>query len=331
MLVAAAFHAAPAAAASTDPASLTGADKLCRSVFAPVPLGTATSAVMHGRLCVPRVATDTIVVMVPGATYSGLYWNFPYRPDTFSQVNALLEAGYATYTIDRLGTGLSSRPSSDVVTVDAQAAGVHASIGRLRSGVAGKRFSSVVLMGHSLGSVISIVEASRYGDVDGLVVTGLVHDSDEVALGELFSVLYPATSDPKFADSGLDAGYFTTLPDTRGDQFHSPSDPVLLAVRADEKTKSVVALGEFADSGTASTQVTVPVLVAVGGEDAQMCGPNGTDCSSAATLAAAEAPFYPNAASVTGFVLPSAGHDLTLARNTDHYQSAVNAWIAHHL
>ena len=56
------------------------------------------------------------------------------------------------------------------------------------------------LIGHSLGSVISIQEAGTYNDVSRVVVTGLLH-APGVGLGfatTLTSLLYPAALDPQF-------------------------------------------------------------------------------------------------------------------------------------
>src|SRR5207244_2559387 len=50
--------------------------------------------------------------------------------------------------------------------------------------------------------------------------------------------------------------------------------------------------------------IDVPVLVAVGQRDKIMCGPDGTDCSDAASVMRAEAPFYADAARLETFVLP---------------------------
>jgi len=39
-------------------------------------------------------------------------------------------------------------------------------------GFDGRRFEQLLLGGHSQGSMISIIEAASYGDVDGVLVTG---------------------------------------------------------------------------------------------------------------------------------------------------------------
>jgi len=52
---------------------------------------------------------------------------------------------------------------------------VHQVIGKLRAGQVGERSSKGVLVGHSLGSAISLIESSLFDDVDALVFTGTLH------------------------------------------------------------------------------------------------------------------------------------------------------------
>lgn len=320
-----------ASAASADGGS---AASTCVNGSGTVPIGLLSSATMAGRLCTPAGGADTVVVMVPGATYAGVYWDFTYQPETYSQVRSLLSAGYATYTVDRIGTGASSKPLAALVTVSKQAEAVHASIQKLRAGaIGGVAFDKVVLMGHSLGSLISMEVAATYGGLDGLVVTGMTHSLNFVKFSEALLSFTPAPLDPAFAGSGLDPLYLTTRPGVRGELFHSASDPVPDVVAEDEATKSVVATGELTEGVirlvlSKSPAITAPVLVSVGAEDKLVCGTLISVCGSSAALLASEAPHFPNAASLSADVTPVAGHDLTLARNTGDYQSAVTAWIA---
>jgi pimeloyl-ACP methyl ester carboxylesterase len=322
-LVALAVGVVPTATATSD---------TCTTGAATIPIGLMSTATMAGTLCVPAGGSDTVVVMVPGATYSSTYWEFPYEPETYSQARAVRAAGHATYVVDRIGTGASSRPLSTLVTVQKQAQAVAASIDHLRAGaIGGTSFDTVVLMGHSLGSVISIETAIAYGHVDGLVITGITHAVNYVEALTLLGNMHPAIVDPAFAGGAIDPLYLTTIPGTRASAFHSGSDPVAEVVAVDEATKSVFAPGEatgLADIILSKTlSVTAPVMVAMGGEDRLMCGLLEDVCESSASLHEAEAPHYSNAASLTAHVTPISGHDLTLARNTRIYQDAVNDWI----
>lgn len=108
--------------------------------------------------------------------------------------------GYATYDVDRIGTGASSRSLSLVVTDSLQALAIHDSITALRAGaIGGRRFTDVVLGAHPLGSVIAIAKATTYLDEPAVLLTGVSHQLDPVGLTGIFASLYPAALDPAFS------------------------------------------------------------------------------------------------------------------------------------
>ncbi|RLV08822.1 alpha/beta hydrolase [Streptomyces griseocarneus] len=316
----------PGGAAQAASASCQGAD---------VPVTGVASGTMHGTLCVPAGGTaDTAMVLVPGATYNHTYWDFPYQPETYNFRQAMNRAGYATFVVDRLGTGASSRPPSALLTASAQAEAVHQVIQALRGGrIGGTGFHKVVLGGHSLGSLISVIEAGTYNDADGVVLTGITHRIVLPQVVNIFvSSFYPAALDPAFAGKSYDPGYLTTRPGTRGPDFYAPAttDPEVLAT--DEATKDVFSATEAADGlGVSallpySRQIRHPVLVAIGGQDHFFCDSQGGNCASSAALKAQEDPYFGSAACLSAYVQPGAGHDLNLATNTVPYQQAVQQW-----
>lgn len=95
-----------------------------------------------------------------------------------------------------------------------------------------------MLAGHSLGSIIGVQQAATYHDVDGLVVTGFLHTYGP-GIAVLLANLYPSALDPRFATLGLDLGYLTTKPGTRGPTFYylPNADPAVIAL--DEQTKEL--------------------------------------------------------------------------------------------
>jgi pimeloyl-ACP methyl ester carboxylesterase len=91
----------------------------------------------------------------------------------YSYVNYLTAAGYAVLDIDRLGVGLSDHPTPEDVTILSGAYTIHQIVQDLRSGsLTGVKFKKVMLVGHSMGSAISMVEAGSYHDVDALILSG---------------------------------------------------------------------------------------------------------------------------------------------------------------
>ncbi|MGB3444155.1 MAG: alpha/beta hydrolase [Actinophytocola sp.] len=298
----------------------------CDDVFVPVRTGMAMQS-MYGRLCVPRGAT-TIQVLVPGGTYTSAYWDIGYAPATRSYRLAMNRAGIATVAVDRLGGGRSSRPVSGLVSTRTQASAVHAVIQSLRP-----RFGKVVLVGHSIGSASVMTEAATYRDVDGVVITGLTHHVNLLGALPVFTTLIPAGLDARFRRYGLDGGYLTTRPGTRYSSFHTPGATEPGAIAFDEATKDVVTLSETLDTVLISTlipvtrRITVPVMLVMGGGDANFCGPPlGADCSSNEALRRWEAPYYAPSARLRTHVVPGYGHSLNFSARAPEYHRAIIAW-----
>src|SRR5437763_1293170 len=154
------------------------ASPACRNVSVPVSLaeGLPNTYRIRGRLCLPAGPVPaTVQVLLHGATYSGVYWDFPYQPERYSYVRAMVAAGYATLDIDRLGFGASSHPPSVLVPMQVGAYAVHQVIHAARQGTIGTRFARIILVGHSMGTVLGWLEAAKYRDIDGFIATGNTH------------------------------------------------------------------------------------------------------------------------------------------------------------
>lgn len=285
--------------------------------------GDPTAYSVFGVLCSRgSLHNKTIQIALHGATYSHLYWDWPFQPETYSYMRRATAAGYAVLNIDRIGIGQSGRPPSEAVTIEANAYVVHQIVQALRGGdlivPSFGRISAgrVALVGHSLGSVISIQEAATYGDVDGVVLTGVSHTVTP-ALGDVLATLYPASLDPRFAGQSIPDGYLTSQPGSRGVFYYLPSvDPLVLAI--DEQTKETVTVAELntAVPGLGfSTGIHVPVLVVVGDFDAAFCNP--PSCTASGSLAT-EPSFYPADACAEAVAIANAGHDLNL-----HFQAPI--------
>ncbi|MBP2473311.1 pimeloyl-ACP methyl ester carboxylesterase [Crossiella equi] len=318
--------AAPTAAAA-DPVTT------CGPIEEPVSV-LLTQQHMRGTLCAPESA-NTVLVMVPGGTYNHAYWDFPYQESTYNFRKAMNAAGYATAVVDRLGSGNSSRPPSVLVTALSQAGAVHEVVQGLRNGTYGRTFGKVVIVGHSVGSSISAIEAGTYKDVDGVVLTGMTHSVNAVNLTASLADLQLASLDPMFP--GYDPGYMTSKPNRRQAMFHDPGavDPNVVAT--DEATKDVISAAETADAlGVGiilpyTALINAPVLLAVGSGDRLFCGGTGTNCTSASTVLAAEAPIYPQAPSVNAVVQQGVGHDLNLHPSAPTLHAAVVSWLNAHI
>jgi pimeloyl-ACP methyl ester carboxylesterase len=204
---------------------------LCRSVSAAVALaeGQPTHQQLAARLCEPSGASTTagtLLVLVHGITYDRNYWDIPDptgHTDRYSFVAAALKAKFSTLSVDRIGAGSSSHPLSALVTIDSNAYTVHQLIQAVRSGgirrTGGRLFDTVVLVGHSYGSWTTWFEATRYDDVDAVVLTGATHGLTRSvpSSGDL-----PRGRRSRFSRSRARPGLSTTQPDTRYHAFYEP-------------------------------------------------------------------------------------------------------------
>ncbi|MBB5851057.1 alpha/beta hydrolase [Amycolatopsis umgeniensis] len=304
----------------------------CQDVTIPVRLAGLLPQSVHGKLCEPPGGARTVQVLVPGATYNSVYWDSAHTPETHSFRLAMNKAGYATFAIDRLGTGASSKPPSALLTAFTEADVVHQVIQAIRHGDLGSQFDKVILGGHSLGAAITVLEAGTYRDVDGVLITGLAHRINPPGALVVLGSFIPVALDPVMSRRGLDPTYLTTQPGARYGAFHAPGIDVPGMTAYDEATKDVVAPGELLDAAALATvlpysrRITVPVLVALGGGDGGLCGPLATDCTSSAGLLQSEAPYYAAAARLRAYVLPGYGHSINYAPNAPDYHQAVTQW-----
>ncbi|GAA2862403.1 alpha/beta hydrolase [Pseudonocardia halophobica] len=333
LAAAAAAVAATALLAPAAAADQTDHPAACRTVRVPVTiLGGAGD--VAGTLCGPLDAS-VVQVLVHGYTYGQYYWDLPYEPDTYSYVRHASEAGQATLNIDRIGTGDSSHPLSATLTYDNHADAVHQVIQAVRRGDLGGHFEKVVLVGHSYGSVTAYLEAGRYQDVDGVIATGGGHKLNAVTLAtDVAANTVPVALDPKYRDAGLDPGYMTTRPGSRGVFYHLPNaDPAVVAL--DEELKGTGNDLELATAATfltrtESTAINVPVLTVNGSEDSIFCSAGASDCSSADALATQEAGYFGPGATSEAFVVPGGGHDVNLERTAPLAYDAMTAFVLRH-
>src|SRR2546423_3412732 len=95
---------------------------------------------MDGQFCMPAggVPPTTVQVLVHGTTYNHVYWDFPYQAEHYSHHRDMARHGYATFAVDRLGTGQStSRPAPHCWTVSRQNRSIRSSVTCARAGSAG--------------------------------------------------------------------------------------------------------------------------------------------------------------------------------------------------
>ncbi|MFD0689613.1 alpha/beta hydrolase [Actinomadura fibrosa] len=283
---------------------------------------------MWGQLCYPPgTRPKKVQLLVHGSLYNHVYWDFPVGNGTYSYVRAAVGAGYATFNVDRIGNGDSSHPPSARLDIPAGAVALHDAIGALRSGALdGNAFTKVAWVGHSNGSFHAWYEISRYHDVDAAVLTGSLHGINPVA----GTIIYPAAQDPKFAASGLDPGYVTSLPGTR-DFFYDPATSEQAVIDTDEATKDVATLTP-SPAPPDPIDIGVPILLMSGVRDKAQCvGITLYDCADPASVRAYESQFYRPDVPLTVAMIPATGHDLALSTTAPQSNAIALAWIRSNL
>jgi pimeloyl-ACP methyl ester carboxylesterase len=296
--------------------------------------GSAERHEVAGTVCARGAAADrTVQILLSGATYTRDYWDFPFESPRYSFVAAQTAAGFVTLNLDRIGVGDSDTPPAGEVTVATNAHVVHQIVQQLRSGtlslpsLGDLRPARIVLAGHSLGAAVAAVEAATHHDVDGVILTGVLHAQGPQAFA-LASNLHPTALDPILSGLALPDGYLTTVPGTRAALFHHPdtSDPGVIAL--DELLKTGVTTGEFsdlADAAGATASIDVPVLLVVGDEDFTFCNP--PSCSAGGALEDEQAFFAPEAC-LTALSLPRAAHALNLHRHAALWYATAALWTS---
>ncbi|KAI4193815.1 MAG: hypothetical protein LQ346_003825 [Caloplaca aetnensis] len=194
---------------------------------------------IYGQLCWPNddsaaSQVKTLQFLSHGGTLDHTYWDFARG---YSYVDAAAAAGYATFSYDRLGIGLSDHPDpNQVVQAALQVEIAHQLIQGLRDvRVQGRGIRKVVGVGHSAGSALTLGIVGRYPrDFDGLVLTGISTSLEGVGISQVAFNLLPAALDPSGRFKGLDYGYLTQAAVPQAFQF-----PFYRYPEYDPKTSSV--------------------------------------------------------------------------------------------
>ncbi|MFI2714636.1 alpha/beta fold hydrolase [Micromonospora sp. NPDC018662] len=334
-LAAPARAAAPTAAAPVTATAPVPADRpagllpfRCRSLTFPVALtaGGPVDQRISATLCLPpRGRARTLQLLIPGGTYGQAYWFLRGDPRRPSYVETMTTAGYAVLVVDRLGAGASSAPPFDRYAPDTQGAVMTQLVRAVRRGdVTGRRFDKLVLVGHSFGATLARTMAIRHPEwVDGLVLTAEASARVEIPWDE---VIHSAVEDPILARRGLDPAYYTTRPGARGTWFYERAGTDPRVVHLDELTKQADVYTEEYPPPEQNAAIRVPVLIVVGQRDKLVCGAEGSDCASSASLYRQERRWYPNAR-LRVEVVGRTGHALNLHRTAPGWTARARAWL----
>ena len=115
-------------------------------------------------------------VLTHGIGFDRTYWDLPYNGFNYSYVKAATQAGYYTFSYDRLGIANSSHGEPNEIQAALEVGALYAMTTMLRNNSfphITTNFSKIVHVGHSFGSTQTYALAALYPNAtDGLVLTG---------------------------------------------------------------------------------------------------------------------------------------------------------------
>lgn len=210
----------------------------------------------------------------------------------------------------------------------------HQLVTALRAGSVGPRFEKVILNGHSMGALAAQNEASRFHDVDGLIVSGIGHNSTAAGPPASLTDFYPASLDPKFINDFSTLGYLTTLPGHRAHAFIGAGtiEPGMNAVEEStmkdtlSPVELVTLIVDTSDLSSLTFGIRAPVLYVQGQYDAIWCGGTG-DCTTD-PQAAKEWTYYSPGVSFSRLVIPNAGHSVNSSTTVRKFYDASFSWLS---
>lgn len=238
--------------------------------------------------------SPTAVLLMHGLSYTKEAWDVP----GYSVARKIAEAGYAVFTIDRLGYGESKLENGYDVTHEGYADMAHQIVDQLRQ----QGFSHVILGGHSAGAGTTELEAGTFGGVDAIIAMGWHHRPSNQLGQDFFTGDYQRAAQDDYE-------YFLGSPQHRAEMFYPPSaDPSV--VEADTKSAVLTPSGEIFSIGQQPSRfvvgnIKVPVFLQFGDSDRLF----------EVQYAQMHAQEFRSSPSVTVDIVKDAGHTFMLTKN----------------
>ncbi|KAF2491010.1 alpha/beta-hydrolase [Lophium mytilinum] len=318
--------------ASADPSALLGP-----------PSNITVPLSISALYCTPTTHPDPkkapiVQLLTHGLGFDKTYWNFGAPKTTYNYIAAATAAGYATFSYDRVGTGLSSveDPYNVVQAPFELALLTHLTEG-LKSGTLSHLIpkpAKIVHVGHSYGSQLSnALIATRPDLSNGVVLTGFSHNTTFEGLFEVSSGFHLASENQPARFGKRSSGYLTW-----GDKFanqysflkYPNFEPAVLEYA--EAHKFPFTLGELVTFGKipyAATAFTGPILMIDGDSDLIFCG---ADCKGILDGPYSVSPLlFAKASPLEFYLQPDTGHGMNLHGNATGWFGVVNSFLDKHV
>ncbi len=270
-----------------------------------------------------------VQTVIHGLTYDHRYWDSKrINGQSYSYARFMAQNGFIVLALDLLGSGKSDVPNGDLLNIEQSTFTIAQVLSRLKSGDNSihRPFKTVILVGHSLGSALSVITLGTFPrSADALVVTGWAFAPH---------VVLP----PDLLQAALMNPYVQLPPQIRIDLFYClrKADPAVIRFDnrnlADQTPRGIfqqglpllqaMAMGnaddiKFIKEFSRSNRIKVPVLVQLG----------EFDVIAPSRLADQEADFYPNAPKVKVQTLSNIGHSFNLHENNKKSWRRVKEWL----
>ncbi|KAF2757971.1 hypothetical protein EJ05DRAFT_476259 [Pseudovirgaria hyperparasitica] len=284
----------------------------------------------------PNPRSSTLQILVHGVTYTSSYWDGLDTGDgTYSWTSYANTQGYATLAIDRPCNGASTRLQSIAeCQIPLNADVVHHLVQAARGGTlplsTPRTFNSIIIVGHSLGSVISNFHGQIYpNDADAYVLTGF----SPVLVNGLPAILGIGLTP---ASAGLHVGY-VKIGFEAGQRFMFYHGQYSTSLQhADFLRGGTLALGEAATGLLGQLPVpayTGAVFVLNGNEDTVFCQllPVGSllgmmgHCDAGPSQGVQA--LYPNARAFSLFDVQNTGHCLNMHHTAQQGYEKVHKFL----
>ncbi|KAM0708336.1 hypothetical protein Q7P35_004987 [Cladosporium inversicolor] len=292
---------------------------------------------LAGTYCVPGDGHSdkkpkTLQILTHGIGFDRSYWNVPFNAGNYSySAVATDKYGYATFSWDRLGIGMSSHgdPVQEIQTaleVDALRALTEALRDGCVDGV--DDYDKFIHAGHSFGSILTYALTARYPKIsDGIALTGFSQNGTFVPYFMLGGNFIDVKENPTLAPE-YDHGYLAAG-DASGVQtnFFSPGafDPEILAFAA--ATGQPVSIGELLTIGGGSAAPNAfagPVLIITGERDVPFCGGSCLNGAPEASSIPTQAQKTFTGTTISTVIVPGAGHGLNLEYSHHFTYKSIN-------
>ena len=279
-----------------------------------------------------------VTLYLHGLGLGEFFWNLSSVSDIqgYDYARSMAQAGQTSVILDRLGYGQSDKPAGNDVCVGSQADIAHQEIQDLRDGhytlggsYAARRYGKVVLAGHSLGGLISQIEAYSFGDANAYINldwsdTGM--SSLEMADASQWT-LACALGGTHVTGSTGPTGYAPyATPAMTPPTFFSQANPAIVRFVRAKKVRDLCGDASSINAGVAADlaylgQVRQPVLVLFGTKDALFPPPDGSR----------QAARFTGSRSVTYDQVPGASHAVTLEPQRRTVVQDVSSWLNCHV